>query len=280
MNTEIPIRHILRPYILTAILLTVIFVLLLFPRRGTGGGNGTGNGEGSGDGNGAGREASGFAVAAENTDVRTARIVSAVPAEADAEFVVAPEVSVQTGNGDGTGGGSGFYGIPVESSGSVLFVVDLSSSMNSRLQEGGTRLDFLKNELVRVISTADGKRRLFGDFRILAFTGKTWFVPEKFCRYRDKEAVEKVIQTIRSWNAKGKTDIPAALRAAVTEAVRHKVSDIYFLSDGQSPVTENELAEILRGLPPGVKIHYIPAGVPSAVLEKVLNREKYPGNML
>lgn len=273
MSIEHHDRHTLRAYLLVILLLAVIFSLLLAAGRGKGRGSGSGAGDGEGAASGSGHsgDPAGETVSAMQKTQTAAETVSKLPDEADAEFV--PQFPAEAPPGK-QGGGSGFYGIPMESDGAVLFVVDLSSSMNSRVSGGGTRLDILKEELIRTLSTAEGKRRLYGEFRILAFTGKIRFIPEDFCRYRDREAVDSMIREIRSWQAKGETDILLAWRTVLTETLRRNIKEVFFLSDGKADFERRKLEEILQALPAGVKIHYIPTGTPSPLLAELLSGKK------
>ena len=116
-------------------------------------------------------------------------------------------VSYEVGKTGSGGGGSAFYGIPVDKRQRVLFLIDLSGSMTARTPEGISRIDAMKKELVSMLSPPRNSEEKSGNgsFFLVKYESKvSCFPPEKrFYPFRSILHIETALRHIRKLEASG-----------------------------------------------------------------------------
>ena len=288
--------------------------LLLVPSGGTGKsgmgtgsgshGRGTGRGQGtfgtsklkSGTGNSKKAQAEGPENAAppavqKTAVVQPAKIVSAKPTQSRTENSKAPlkilstdaasedtatiyRPGKNTGSGSPAGTSSGFFG--VEITGSSLFLLDVSGSMASSGNEGKSRIDLVKQEMEKTLSSKykDAQKRKSRDrFRIVCFSSSFSFFPDqnlgayKFSSLREMSAA---IDFIKQLSPSGSTNMKQAWDLIIPILQREEIKSVYFLSDGDPTdcTPENLLAQ-LKAEVPKLTIHTISMGQASALLQSI-----------
>jgi hypothetical protein len=116
-----------------------------------------------------------------------------------------------------------FYGLEVISN-RLVFVIDISGSMNAKAYEGLTRIEIAKRELNRVVATL-----LVDDhFNIIAFSGgvRAWVDALTPGNEKNRTAAKDFVDRLQ---ANGGTAIYDALAEAFEDQA---IDTIYFLSDG------------------------------------------------
>ncbi len=160
-----------------------------------------------------------------------------------------------------------YWDIPVRSD-RVVFVVDVSGSMNQPFGTGGgTRLDEARRQLVRVFGQLPAKARanvvVFGNGAD-TFTDALQPVDE-----RRRRALEQFAQDLE---ARGATNVHAALQRAFADP---EVDTIFLLTDGQPStgaiVEPGPLAEAVArwNVGRGIRIHTVAIGGRSEFLERL-----------
>jgi len=152
-------------------------------------------------------------------------------------FVVAPKKNDKP-TGDTR---AAFFGVPVVGR-SVLFVLDVSGSMNERMYAKGlaafasarTRLDRAKQELVRAVGGLDEDV----EFNVVLFESQVipWKRTPRKATSKNKRALEKFLSGI---DASGGTGLLDALRKSIRGKIfrnhqpgRRSIDEVFLLSDG------------------------------------------------
>ncbi|MBR2720656.1 MAG: VWA domain-containing protein [Lentisphaeria bacterium] len=159
----------------------------------------------------------------------------------------------------------------------ALFVVDVSSSMNSLTSERLPRIEVLKIQLKAILSQQRHNGSV-GKYGILAFSYGTTYFPSngqqmRFGSRTDFEAAEKWIDKLDKL-PRGGTPIYEAMQRALAMAKNKNMSidAIYLLTDGD-PTDVSDITRyvelIKKELPRKVKIHTIAIGMHSALLEQI-----------
>jgi hypothetical protein len=178
-----------------------------------------------------------------------------------------------TGQGHGDGGGDsagkGFFGQESDAK-SVVFVVDCSSSMNTRHKsEWKTRFGRVKYEMLKSVAAMSPEQR----FYIIFFNTKPIRMPARGLLAATPEAKKGALTWMVRQSATGHTDP----RTALGYALRLQPDMVYFLTDGSfEPRVKRGLLAIQQY---NVAIHTFVFGNPAG--EKVMkqiavqNRGKY-----
>jgi hypothetical protein len=132
-----------------------------------------------------------------------------------------------TGSGAGEGTGAGFFGLDPERTGSVVFVVDSSRSMNHPHDSPSkTRYRRLKLELIRCIMEMSASQ----SFYVIFFSSETQPMPATGLQPADPRHREPYLRWIAGMNSGGAPTDPLP---ALDLALRLRPATICFLTDGE-----------------------------------------------
>ncbi len=183
-----------------------------------------------------------------------------------------PGFGTGEGEGDG-GGGSTFFGSHRRGR-NVVFCVDYSGSMGSDAETGGTRIEALKKELEKSISSLSAGMNV----SVIFFSTTGWTIDtkgpdqhEKGWRGNGKVPIVPwypanqrlkgvVIDAVKTMPAKGGTNWYPPLKMAFSMEPRPNI--VYLLSDGQPTDGEFVLGEMSEINPDGVPIDTIAFELP------------------
>ena len=132
---------------------------------------------------------------------------------------------------------NGFYGITVNKSSNVIFIIDKSGSMADKINKGSQqkRINVLRGELSRSIKIRSKDKNPSGGFMIVAFDRKVKLFPrKKLCRYTDAESMKKAERFIRKLHSGGLTDPRSGWRIALKLCQTNKINTVFFMSDGNT----------------------------------------------
>lgn len=157
----------------------------------------------------------------------------------------------------------------------VLFIVDISGSMHTGTAENLSRLEVLKIQLKRAISSqANLKSR--GKYGIIAFNDQKFYCPGegkeqlRFYSRQDCKTAEQWINQMDNLPGGG-TDLYPALLLAVRlmQEKKIKVDTIYLLSDGAVASNSQVYIDLLKKAPKKIKVHTICIGDSSQLLKDI-----------
>ena len=189
-------------------------------------------------------------------------------------------VSYEVGKTGSGGGGSAFYGIPVDKRQRVLFLIDLSGSMTARTPEGISRIDAMKKELVSMLSPPRNSEEKSGNgsFFLVKYESKvSCFPPEKrFYPFRSILHIETALRHIRKLEASGGTVMGAAWNEVFQLAETNEIDTIFFLTDGEP--TDCSEQDVLRMVNTWNSRHHVTIHCIAIGRESVLLRELAEAN--
>jgi Mg-chelatase subunit ChlD len=160
-----------------------------------------------------------------------------------------------------------YWAIPVRSD-RVVFVVDISGSMNQPFGTGGgTRLDEAKRQLVRVLGMLPKKAKA----NVVAFGNGAQVLADTLQTIDDKRR-KAAEEWTKALECRGATNVYAAMQRAFADP---EVDTIFLLTDGQPSTGEitapGPLADAIAAwnLGRGVRIHTVAIGGKSDFLERL-----------
>ncbi len=182
-------------------------------------------------------------------------------------------------NTSGTSGANAFYGIETKITKRMIFVVDVSGSMEADAGDGRTRIAVLRNELMSTLrGVAATANRIdapneIGTFRIMAFSTGIQLFPEKGSTgLRDRVALSEAEGFVRNLGADGMTNMRMAWERIMGMVERDEIDTVYFLSDGDPTDCNGEqLKQLLKSLSEKVTVHCIAIGQESPLLRDIAN---------
>lgn len=150
--------------------------------------------------------------------------------------------------GDGASTGASFYGIEVRGQ-NILFILDRSYSMGEPMDNGQTRIEAMKSELIKMISmfsSKENKNRNRGQFKLLFFSDDNIYYPHKnkVVRMNNTLEIKKCINYISSVSVDNSTNLLGATESFVSLLERDKIDSIFLLTDGDP--TEGTQDAIMR----------------------------------
>lgn len=189
--------------------------------------------------------------------------------------------------GRGTGGGSRSFSASsggksvfrIQKHKNILFIVDISGSMDIPASEGQTRLSILQFQLKRTINEQH-RVRSKGKYCIIAFSQELYYFPEKeksgqakFSHSGDLKKMEKWVDSFKTLN-RNATYLFTALQNAL-DRIRQQgleIDTIFILTDGE-PNDESNPKQYLKllkeNLPHGIVINTISIGRSSDLLKEI-----------
>lgn len=180
-----------------------------------------------------------------------------------------------TGDGDGDGGGGASFFGSRRAGRNVVYIVDFSGSMESDAEGGGgTRIQALKQELVKSINALPGNMNV----SVIFFSTTGWTidtkgpdhyqkgfrgngkVPEVIWYQANDQLKSLVIDAVQKMPAKGGTNWYPPLKMAFSMTPRPNI--VYLLSDGEPTDAEYVLEKMDELNPEGVPIDTIAFELP------------------
>ncbi len=133
-------------------------------------------------------------------------------------------------------GRKGFYGVDVNQSKRILFILDSSGSMNVSSGEDRkkSRMNILKLEFEKAIMKAAKNPGASGGFSIVNFSSRAQAYPNKgLCRYSQPQQVYDAIKYVKERILPGgSTNMRTGWTKAAQIIKKEKIDTVYFLSDG------------------------------------------------
>lgn len=191
------------------------------------------------------------------------------------------EESAEEGSKGFTSGGRSVFRIKKNKN--ILFIVDISPSMDVETAERLTRITILKDQLIHTIKKLN-KENSKGLYSILAFSSNCYFYPDKsskqlkFTSASDVNASEKWISQMEKLPRAG-TYLYKAISTALNMINKNglKVDIIFILTDGE-PNDEHQtdvyLKMLNRELPENIVINTISIGTSSTLLQEIAKQHK------
>ena len=172
------------------------------------------------------------------------------------------------------GTSAGFFGVKI--TGSSLFLLDVSGSMDSSSKEGNTRLDLVKREMEKTLKSMfkDAEKNNSRDrFRIVCFSDGCTFFPEQgrgSYRFSSSKQIVDSINFVKQLSAFGGTCMKRAWELIIPILKEDKIKSVYFLSDGApTDCTTPVLLTYLKAAVPDLTIHTISMGESSELLRQI-----------
>lgn len=181
-------------------------------------------------------------------------------------------------------GRKGFYGVDVNQSKRILFIIDSSGSMSFSSREDRTksRMAILKLELEKAIMKAAKNPGASGGFSIVSFSDLAKAYPGNgLCRYSRPQQVYDAIKYVKEKiHAVGSTNMRNGWEKAVPIIKKEKIDTVYFLSDGDPSDGFNApwlLAYLQQNGIPELTVNTISIGMNSKLMKDVArdNMGKY-----
>ena len=185
-----------------------------------------------------------------------------------------PEI-VRTGKGNQPEKKSEFFGVKV--TGSSIFLLDISGSMDGRTK-GGTRLDLVKTEMKKTLEAmySDAQKRESADsFKIVCFSDRCIFFPKKKRVYNlsSRDHVMEAIDFVNKLAPGGNTNMKNAWTRILPIIREQEIKSVYFLSDGNpTDCNPGDLLSLLKAHVPELEIHTFSMGQQSLLLESIANQ--------
>ncbi|MBR4664561.1 MAG: VWA domain-containing protein [Lentisphaeria bacterium] len=178
-------------------------------------------------------------------------------------------------NASGSGTSTGFFG--VKASGSVIFLLDVSGSMDARTSDSGmTRLELVKKEVEKALTdrhTETRTKKTSDRFRIVCFSSGCRFFPDQDTpgyRFSSMEDVADAIDFVKALSPSGGTEMMRAWQAIIPIIKAEGIQSVYFLSDGDPTDCDSaSLTAFLKKEVPKLTIHSISMGQFSELLKNV-----------
>ncbi|MBR1967372.1 MAG: VWA domain-containing protein [Lentisphaeria bacterium] len=190
--------------------------------------------------------------------------------------------SAEQGSKGFTSGGRSVFRIKRNKN--ILFIVDISPSMDAETAERLTRITILKDQLIHTIKKLN-KEKSKGLYSILAFSSNCYSYPDKksskqlkFSSAADINSTEKWISQMEKLPRAG-TYLYKAISTALTMINQNgiKVDIIFILTDGE-PNDEHQtdvyLKLLSRELPENIVINTISIGTSSPLLQEIAKQHK------
>lgn len=189
--------------------------------------------------------------------------------------------------GSGTGGGSRKFSASsggrsvfrIQKHKNILFIVDISGSMDIPASEGQTRLSILQFQLKRTINEQH-RVHSKGKYSIIAFSQELYYFPEKeksgqakFNHSGDLKKMEKWVDSFKNLN-RNATYLFTAIQNAL-DRIRQQgleIDTIFILTDGEPNDESNpkQYMKLLKeNLPRGIVINTISIGRSSDLLKEI-----------
>lgn len=164
----------------------------------------------------------------------------------------------------------------------VLFIVDISPSMEMRTTEQLTRLQIMQQHLKQSLRNQQ-RAKSKGSFSIIAFSSETNYFPTSAKQYKFNNSshiseTESWIDTFQNLSRGG-----TFLFKAIEEAIKHlqtgsiEIDTIFILTDGEpNDVREQNayLTFLKQNLPQHIDINTISIGHPSALLKAIASENR------
>jgi hypothetical protein len=180
-----------------------------------------------------------------------------------------------SGPASGSGTSTGFFG--VEASGSVIFLLDVSSSMGARTSDSDlSRLELVKKEVEKSLADRhiETRTRKTSDrFRIVCFSSGCRFFPDQSTpgyRFSSMQEVAEAIDFVKALSPGGGTQMKNAWQAIIPIIRAEGIQSVFFLSDGEPQDCDSvSLTAFLKNEVPNLTIHSISMGQFSELLKNV-----------
>ncbi len=187
-----------------------------------------------------------------------------------------PAPDSSRGGDVGGGGGGGFYGVEVRPENRILFLIDVSGSMQALTPEKISRLAVMKRELLQAVRNAsnaarEAPRLSRGTYQILAFSDTIQVFDRLLFR---SSASDKLLQrSVDALNAGGGTSLKTCWQQALEIIRKDRIDTVYLLTDGEpTDCDADTLLAYLETLPSELTVHCIAVGRDSALLEEIARR--------
>ncbi len=180
-----------------------------------------------------------------------------------------------------TSGGKTVFRINKNSN--ILFIVDISGSMNVMASENQTRISILQFQLKRTINEQYRKRSK-GKYSIIAFSNKCYYFPDdhkgqyKFNFSSGIKLAEKWIDSFDSLE-RGATNLFTAISEGLDRIKKQgwEINTIFILTDGE-PTDVHDPKQYLQllkeQLPAGISVNTISIGRTSELLKEIAKNYK------
>lgn len=188
-----------------------------------------------------------------------------------------------TGGGSGGGGGTaaGFFGVKFSGSDRVIFLLDVSGSMQTFTKDGSmSRLDLVKKEMVKSLEGGyrDAKRNgSKGIFKVVCFSFDYIYFPNqrKNLSFASNSDIRQAKQFIRQLTPNGGTFMLKVWHGLKDIIRNNEIGIVYFLSDGEpGDCNPPQLLEFLKGNFKRLKIHTISMGTASDLMRSIAKQHK------
>ncbi len=178
----------------------------------------------------------------------------------------------------GKPGKTGFYGVEITEK-NIIFILDISGSMNSSSAEGGTRLEVMRKEVVKALSTLQKEKTKSAlksgrkSVRLLTFSDQCTVFSDsgKKAFLVNKHSIRKIEDFLNQTSACGGTAMMSSFLETAAITKKHRdVDAVYLLSDGDPQETPQQLLDFMKAeMPEHVRIHTFSIGQTSEFLKNL-----------
>lgn len=197
-----------------------------------------------------------------------------------------PQQETRSGkqSSSGASGGGGFFGIEVKAAAKVIFLVDISGSMNSVTSEKKRWIDVMKEELTQTVlrlqsrkhaTTGFGARTEGGYYRVAAFSDATTDFPiNGAIRFSDQRSLPELKAFLLQLEPQSGTAMLSAWKHIQPYLQDAKIDTVYFLTDGDpTDCSEEELLAFLKQtLSKDLTVHTVSIGQSSELLKRIASQ--------